>query len=283
MTHLTLPRLLPSVDPEVFICFANARDARNRSHAVFALVSLNNSGELKLENSWQVLVNPGLPGHFDESGLTISDVRPRGSGYECLTFGWRLRYGGGWFNEIGNVLLDANLQVLSRTAAPFMSRTSIDPISLAYASFGIDSEILYCAPSGLSEETGTPLDFRILRRDLTGVRRVLADPEGIRSPGVFAYTRPWALLHNGVSHLWFCARGDKYRIMHTRRDESDPNKLSIPPTDDLVGLSNVREGGAVCYPSVSIVGDLAVLLYNGAGYGATGIGVAIRGAGSMSS
>jgi len=281
LSHLALPLLVPTRETGIQLCFANARDAKNRSHPVCATVSLNDSGDLHLEDSWRVIATPGSAGHFDENGLTVSDVQLTSSGYECLTFGWRLRQGGGWFNEIGELLLDLDLNVLSRSSAPTLERTSLDPISLAYPSFGPNLEIFYNAPSRLCEKTGKPLDFQILRRDADGIRTTVADPKILREQSYFAFTRPWILMDGGVCHMWFCARGDRYRILHAVQEGIDRNVFSVSRFDDFVGLPNIFEDSSACYPSVSVVGELAVMLYNGAGYGASGIGVATRHAGDV--
>ena len=276
MSHLALPVLTGTTDTGVLRCFATARDRSNRSMPVTAPVEVDGSYRLRLLEPWTLVAHVGTPGAFDESGLSLTDVRETEGGFEALTFGWRLRAGGGWFNEVGRIHMDAEGHLLGRSMAPWLPRSEVDPISMAYATFGGDSSILYCAPTHLESETGRPADFRILRcEESTGLRSVVLVPERLELPGVFALTRPWLVKTETAESLWFCFRGEKYRIgsvelSQLSRDEGDPVRI-----DELVPLNDHREAGSNCYPSFLKVGPVTLLLFNGSGYGATGFGVAV--------
>ncbi len=276
MTHLALPLLVRDQAGNLR-CFATARDASSRSHPVTAPAAFDNNGSLSLVASWQVVAPLGEAGRFDESGLSLSSVRSTPDGFECLTFGWRLRSGGGWFNEVGRMMLDHNARLLSRDAAPWLPRTRLDPISMAYPSHAGRSEILYCAPSRLDRGTGRPADFLLMRAEIgSGRRSVVADPREFRLAGVFAFSRPWVHKEGGRSHLWFCMRGERYRIVRAVGDGLANEAPIHELVEEFPALSDDREAGSVCYPSISRQGSLLVMLYNGTRYGASGFGVAVQ-------
>lgn len=276
MSHLALPILREDKRGQLMV-FATARDALSRSHPVCADAELDQDGRLTLQCSWRVIAGPGEPGYFDENGLSLSDVRPTPDGFEGVTFGWRLRAGGGWFNEIGHLQMDFRGALLKRSIAPWQPRTALDPVSMAYPTFGRNDDLLYCAPTGLRHDTGTPADFRIMRMDLkSGHREVVADPTMLNMPGIFAFTRPWLGGPFSDERLFVSVRGDKYQIMSINyMNISQPGEMGAM-REELQGQRNERESGSACYPSLFEGQGLSLMLYNGRGYGASGFGVVAR-------
>lgn len=281
MTHLTLP-ILRKNHLGQWMCFATSRDRASRSHLVCTEAELDDEGRLKLLGPWRIIAEPGHLGHFDENGLSLSDIRPTAEGFEGVTFGWRLREGGGWFNEIGHLTMDLSGTVLERSLAPCQSRTEIDPISMAYPTFGDEGQILYCAPTALHRDTGRPSDFRVLRLNIkSGRRAILIDPDRLNIPGVFALTRPWLHQNPLESRIYFCMRGDKYRIMSVPYEETYRLSGAGHLREEILALPDEHEAGSVCYPSIIEHHEVSVLLYNGDGYGASGFGVAVRERGEL--
>ena len=276
MTHLALPILKEDHRGHLLI-FATARDAANRSYPVYADADLDEGGRLSLQSPWHVIAEPGRSGLFDESGLSLSDVRLTQHGFEGVTFGWRLRAGGGWFNEIGRLQMDSSGALLDRSVAPWQPRTKLDPISMAYPAFGQGNDLLYCAPTGLRRGDGTPSDFRIMRMNVkTGHREVLADPALLNNPGIFAFTRPWLHSTPHDVRIFLCMRGETYRIMSFKFVNMEEAKESGVMVEELQARRDGRESDSVCYPSLFNTANLDLMLYNGSGYGARGFGVAAR-------
>jgi len=93
-------------------------------------------------------------------------------------------------------------------------------------------------------------------------------------PGVFAVAKPSVLKGDGGYHLWYAYRGEQYRIgyafsedgMHWTQDDADPG---IEPS------AGEWDSDAVAYPHVVEHGGVRFMFYNGNGYGATGMGLAI--------
>lgn len=275
LTHLALPLIAPNVERAGYRFFATARDSQNRSVPVTAIADMQDEQLFTLDGPWHRIAGPGPAGHFDDSGLTLSDVKSTGVGYECATFGWRLRSGGGWFNEIGSMQLDGHARLLSRSVAPTLARTCLDPISMAYPTLFGETNVFYCAPSRLDPITGKPADFRILRLNLVdGLREVVVEAPMLKMPNVFAVTRPWVADLDGSRYLWFCARGTKYRLFRVPLSGSlgiDNSEFQI----EMPALLDDREAGSVCYPSLTFVNGELTMLYNGSGYGLTGFGLAV--------
>ena len=74
--------------------------------------------------------------------------------------------------------------------------------------------------------------------------------------------------------MWYSCRGDRYRIGYAesadgRRWERQDHRAGIDVTP------GDWDGEMVCYPCVFDAPDGRYMLYNGNGYGATGIGLAV--------
>lgn len=275
---LALPILCSDPRTGDLRCFATARDHSHRSHPVTARAVLEDTGRLRIVDRWDAIAAPGPLGAFDEAGLSLSHARATSNGYECMTFGWRLRNGGGWFNEIGSILLNVHGQVLERPRVPTMHRSNLDLISMAYPFRAHDGAILYCGPSTLDQRTGRPKDFRILQAEGIDdeMRRVVMDPSTFDLPGIHAFARPWRASVAGKDFLWFCMRGEKYQIARASEAEvfGEAQRSSI--VQDFSAAENDEEDGNACYPSVLQLDTTLVMLYNGAGFGKTGFGVATQ-------
>jgi hypothetical protein len=91
----------------------------------------------------------------------------------------------------------------------------------------------------------------------------------------YAMGRPCVVRHGDDYRMWFAARGGQYRLAYAE----SPDGLGWTRNDSLAGLAPSPQGWdaeMVAYPSVFDHGGQRYLLYNGNGYGRTGIGYAIE-------
>lgn len=73
--------------------------------------------------------------------------------------------------------------------------------------------------------------------------------------------------------MWFCARGERYRLAYAESDDG----YTWRRMDDAVALTPAPgpwEAQMQAYPEVFDAAGARWMLYNGDGYGATGIGLA---------
>ncbi len=95
-----------------------------------------------------------------------------------------------------------------------------------------------------------------------------------KSHSEHAISRPSLLLEDGLYRLWYCSRGDQYRIGYAqstdgknyiRHDESVGIELSDDGWD-----SEMQE-----YPHIFDYNDRRYMVYNGNNFGQTGLGLAV--------
>jgi hypothetical protein len=90
----------------------------------------------------------------------------------------------------------------------------------------------------------------------------------------YAFGRPCVVRDDdGTYRMYFCARGDAYRLAHARSADG----LTWERDDDAAALDGAPgnwETEAAAYPFVfrDDAGGMWHMLYNGNGYGATGVG-----------
>ena len=75
--------------------------------------------------------------------------------------------------------------------------------------------------------------------------------------------------------MWYCYRGDAYRIGYAESADG----VEWVRRDDLAGITASEHGWdsqMVAYPCVFDCDGARYMLYNGDGYGRTGIGLAVE-------
>jgi hypothetical protein len=89
-----------------------------------------------------------------------------------------------------------------------------------------------------------------------------------------AISKPSLLIENGVYKLWFCCRGDSYRIGYAESDDG----INYVRMDDSSALKLSDEGWDSQmqeYPHIFDYEGGRYMVYNGNNFGQTGLGLAI--------
>ncbi|HVW01501.1 MAG TPA: hypothetical protein VHB77_14210, partial [Planctomycetaceae bacterium] len=96
-----------------------------------------------------------------------------------------------------------------------------------------------------------------------------------QSPDEYAISRPCVIKSLESYRMWYSYRGDRYRIGYAE----SPDGLSWQRFDHRAGIEvsgSDWDSEMICYPFVFEHRGARYLLYNGNGYGATGIGLAVQ-------
>ena len=96
---------------------------------------------------------------------------------------------------------------------------------------------------------------------------------GLDGQGEYAVCRPWVEKTSDGYRMWYCHRGDAYRIGVAESPQGDSWQRRSPGID-------VSDSGwdaeMLAYPSIFTLRGRRFLLYNGNRYGKTGFGVAMQ-------
>jgi hypothetical protein len=93
-------------------------------------------------------------------------------------------------------------------------------------------------------------------------------------PGEHAFGRPCVVRDTDAYRMWYCHRGERYRIGGAESDDG----IAWRRRDDAMGLTASGPGWEsemVAYPWIFDWQNRRYMLYNGNDYGRTGIGLAL--------
>jgi hypothetical protein len=273
--------MLPLVDlrDDRLLLYFTARDDRGRSQIGRAQLDL----EAGAVNGYEgPLLVPGSLGAFDDSGVMASCIVRQG-GRELLYYiGWSLGVTVPFYTFVGCAVSEDGGRTFARvSSAPILPRNDVDPY-LTTAPWVLEEggtwRMWYAAGTGWEETDGRPL-HRYHIRYAESDDGLAWSREGhvcidYADETEYALTRPCVLHDDDRYRMWYSRRGDSYRIGYAESEDG----LTWQRLDDLAGIDVSPDGWdaeMIEYPYVVDERGRRVMLYNGNGYGATGIGWAL--------
>jgi len=276
---MSLPFAL-ELKPNELRVLIGARDLENRSTIGWVDIVLS-GGSVHLKDwAQEPLLSPGVPGAFDEYGVSPSFARVDDGRLDVWYFGWTLRRPTGWWNSIGRAsgLIDGSLT--RHSVAPTFDRSTEDPFSLAYPYIVKHSGCHHLFYSSYTKY-GVPAMGELYEYEI----KLAMSEDGeswmrlgsiIQHEGdIRAQSRPSVIVEQGKWNMWYCAKGSNYQIYSAHSSDGVLWQHSAE-SSGLVAAGIGGEKFEVCYPHVLRLagnGDL-IMLYNGDHYGRTGFGVA---------
>jgi hypothetical protein len=256
--------------------FFSGRDAQNRAQIGACTLDLE-SMQVEIGSvTPQALIAPGPPGAFDESGCSMSSIVCHGSRWLLYYTGWMLGRTVPFYLAAGLAVSDDGGRTFRKhSAAPMLDRTAVDPFLTASPSVLIEDglwRMWYI--SGISWES---LREGVRHRYLI---KYAESDDGIhwRRDGriaipfeneqEYAMGRPHVLKDGDTYRMWFCIRGDQYRIACAQ----SPDGLVWQRVPELPPAAADWDAAMQAYPMVLRDGKRWLMFYNGNGYGATGFG-----------
>lgn len=276
-SHAALPTVLTHADrADVYFC---ARDAQSRSQiGRFALDPLTRK---VTHVSRRPLLEPGPLGAFDDSGVMPAWVVNRGDRLYLYYTGWMVGKTVPFYYAVGlAVSHDGGVTFQRMSRGPLLERNNIDPFLTASPCVMFDRglwRMWYVSGERWEQRSDGPRHYYHIRYAESG--------DGIRwqrdghvcvdfaHHGEYAIARPTVLRDRDRYRMWFPHRGDSYRIGYAESADG----LAWNRMDDRAGI-DVSDAGwdseMVTYPCVFDHAGRRYMLYNGNGYGRTGIGLA---------
>jgi hypothetical protein len=266
---------LPVVDEERGELLFSTRDTEGRSRIARARISLDSDLELRGLDPNPVL-ELGELGAFDDSGVTTSCLVAEGGRRYLWYTGWARGVSVPFYLFAGCAVSDDGGESYRRVSrAPLLERNDADPLLTASPWVLVDDgrwRMWYVSGEEWARVDGEPLHRYHVRYaesdDGLSWRR-----EGIVAleleEGEHAISRPCVVRDDGRYTMWFASRGDAYRIGRAISDDGVQWTRADPR---FAPSGEPWDAEMQTYPLV--VGRH--LLYNGNGYGLTGIGVADR-------
>lgn len=273
---------LPVVDAvqEGLRLYCSTRDNRGRSQIASGWLSLDN-GTVDFDPEPSVAIGP--LGGFDDSGVTSSCVvRHDGRILQYYT-GWSLGVTVPFYLAIGCAVSDDEGRTFTKfSPAPILGRNTVDPLLCASPSVLVDNglwRMWYVSATEWRLEDGKPQHRYLVKYaesengfEWSPTGRVCIDFLG----GETAISRPCVIEEAGLYRMWFSSRGNAYQIGYAESADGFTWERTtavplLPPASPSDWDVEMR-----AYPFVFEHRRHRHMLYNGNGFGATGIGHAVQ-------
>ena len=266
------------VEDDVYRVYFSTRDAENRSSVGHVLIDLKNPHET-LDVAQDPVLSPGEPGSFDDDGVSIGCIVNVGEARYLYYMGWHLSETVPWTNALGLAISRGPGQPFERySRSPVVELNETDPHTISYpwvVQEGGRFRMWY----------GSNLQWGPVKEDMRHVIKYAESADGIRwerdgkiainfdFEGEYAICRPCVLRDGRGYSIWFCSRGDSYRI-RTAESESGFEWRRYEELEIDVSVSG-WDSEMIEYPCVFEHRGVRHLLYCGNDYGREGFGLAV--------
>lgn len=288
-THAQVPTAL-RVDERRMRIYFGTRDATHRTLTTFIDVDANEPHVILAEHDRPVL-ELGCRGAFDDCGVMPSWVVRRGGEVYLYYIGWNVADTVRYRLSIGLAVSDDDGITFRRYAAgPIMDRSIGDPFFVSNPCVLADDGgawrmwYLSCTKWEMIGELSEPYYHIKYAESDDGINWRRGGQAAIELAGDEAgLARPCVIKRDNEYCMWYCyrkARGYRdersasYRIGFARSADG----AVWTRRDGDAGIP-VSEGGwdadMIAYPFVYTIGERAVMLYNGNGFGTSGFGYAV--------
>jgi hypothetical protein len=279
-SHVALPIAMPLGGGAVRFFFSS-RDERGRSQIGRAEIDLEVPARLRAVATTPV-VTLGPLGAFDDSGVTTSCLVDH-SGRQLLYYsGWTLGQTVPFYFYVGCAVSEDGGQTFRKVSpAPILERDEVDPYLTASPWVIVDGDMWrmwYVSGTGWVSISGAPRHSYHIKyaesRDGIHWKRsgiVCLDYANERE---YAFGRPCVVKDGALYRMWYSYRGASYRIGYAESTDG----LVWRRRDAEAGVEPSADGWdseMIEYPAVFDMDGQRHMLFNGNGYGATGVGWAI--------
>lgn len=279
-SHAAVP-LAVKVQGERYRVFFSSRDRRNRSHTGWFEINLVEPLRI-LKVCRAPVLRPGSDGLFDDAGATGCWLVARGRRRDLYYVGWSSGGRVPFRNALGlAVSRDGGRRFRRESGGPVLDRSWEAPAFVGSACVlraGRRWRMWYTAGLGWDRVRGRMRPRYLIKHaessDGASWRPTGGVCIGFARPGEHAITRPCVVRDGGLYRMWYSYRGVAYRIGYAESRDG----LAWVRKDGQVGIAPSRSGWdseMIEYPFVFDYDGRRYMLYNGNGYGKTGVGLAV--------
>lgn len=277
-THAALPVCIDLDDRRRV--FLSSRDSAGRSHIGYIDLSQDDPRQV-VDVSRTPVVGPGPLGAFDDAGVTSSCVVRRDGQLHLYYTGWSLGVSVPFYLSVGVATSDDDGRTFRKgSRAPVLERTEVDPFLTAspwIIAAGGSWRMWYISGTDWIPHGDKPRHRYHIKyaesSDGISWRRDGIVCIDYASPDEYAFSRPCVIQDGDGFRMWYSYRGDRYRIGYAEsrdgiRWERQDGEAGIAPSE--CGWDSEM----IAYPCIVRRNGVAQMLYNGNGYGRTGVGLA---------
>lgn len=280
ITHAAVP-FAEHINEDLYRIYFSGRDKLNRSQTGFIEVDINSPKRINHITKEPVL-EIGSKGLFDDSGAMGSWIVTKNNRKYLYYIGWNLGVTIPFRNSIGLAISDDGGRKFTKySTGPILDRSIYDPCFLASSCVLIERNIwkmwylsgIMWKPESIDQKHYYHIKYAESYDGISWKRKGIICID-FRTNEEYAISRPCVIKDSDSYKMWYSYRGKNYRIGYAESKDG----LYWERKDDKVGI-DVSESGwdseMIEYPFVFDHKGERYMLYNGNGYGKTGIGLAI--------
>lgn len=266
------------IEGDLFRIYFSTRDEQNRSSIGFVEIDIRNPAKGLLSAPTLVL-SPGDLAMFDDSGASIGCIVPVEDQRYLYYMGWHLTVRVPWQNALGMAISQGRGQPFVRYSRfPTIELNEIDPYTISYPWVlreGGKFKMWY----------GSNIAWGTEKKDMRHLIKYAESDDGIHwqrgnaiaidfeGPAEYAICRPCVVKDDEIYRMWFCARGQSYRICYA--ESGDGIAWRRKPSIALDVSESGWDSEMVEYPFVFDHSGNRYMLYAGNTFGKTGFGLAV--------
>jgi hypothetical protein len=278
-SHAALPIARPRTDGAVRILFSS-RDREGRARVAAADLELERPDQVSFGE--RPLLELGRLGAFDDSGVTTSCCVDHEGLVYLFYSGWSLGVTVPFYLSIGCAVSEDGGETFSKTsAAPLLGRNPVDPLLTASPYVLIEDgtwRMWYVSGTEWAHLDGKPR-HRYHIKYAESADGIDWERDGhvcidYRDADEYAIARPCVIRDGDLYRMWYSYRGPAYRIGYAESADG----YSWERKDEEAGIDVSASGWdeeMIEYPFVFDHQGARHMLYNGNGYGRSGIGHAV--------
>ena len=279
VTHAAVP-FAERIGEDRFRVYCCSRDEKNRARVGYFDINITHPKKILYLHD-QPIVDLGPLGSFEDSGVVGSWIvnfnNKKYLYYAGLTLGITVPF---YFYTNLAISEDNGQNYYKVCSSPILDRSQIDPYLTGQVCVLIESgtwRMWYVSGDRWELEHGQPKHYYHIKyaESTDGIKWnrngiICIDFKGDE----YAIARPCVIKEDNAYKMWYAYRSKNYRIGYAESRDG----IHWDRKDDEVGI-DVSESGwdseMIVYPFVFDHKDQKYMLYNGNGYGKTGIGLAV--------
>ena len=273
---------LPVVDRagSSYRVYFSSRDQQGRAQVAFFETGPTFDEVRRVSN--QPVIGLGSLGAFDDSGVTTSWIVNHNGRKYLYYSGWSLGVSVPFYFFIGLVISEDGGATYQRVSpSPVLERNHVDPYLTASPCVLFEEgkwRMWYVSGTGWEMKNDRP-QHRYHIKYAESTDGIEWKRDGLvcidyQSDAEYAISRPCVVRQGDLYRMWFASRGNSYRIGYAESTDG----FTWARKDEEAGIDVSASGWdseMIAYPYVFAHEGDYYMLYNGNGYGQTGIGLAV--------
>ncbi len=265
-------------NPHIFDLFVTGMAINRRS--LIGIVKLDMRQLKIIEVASTPVMKLGIRGTFDEDGTSYPYIVKFEDKYLMYYTGWVRSVSVPWMNGLGLAISNNGVSFKRYSRAPIIHRDDKDYIGIGSSCVLRDEEGFKMWYTRFDRWGKNPTDHKHhynikYAESNDGINWVKYNSIciGFKDKSEYAIAKPCVMKLYGKYLMWYSYRGNFYKIGFAISDDG----VSWTRKDHLAGISVSEHGWdseMICYPFVFPYEKFLYMLYNGNGYGASGLGLA---------